>query len=405
MNKPKMKLDIRRIIRTLMDVDLYKLTMMQAVLHLFPATEATYQFKCRNIPGFALGALKREVDEQLDDLCTLRFLPEELAYLRSLPYMKPDFIEFLEGFYLRRGHVQTVVTEDGGLGIIAHGSMLYAMMYEIYVMAIVQELYMERMGFSKEIAMTRLVEKTDYLKTTLGKAENGRRHPFELFEFGTRRRASRDWQENVVAFLKMEIPEYLRGTSNLDLARRYGLVPIGTMAHEWMQAHQAMSCQLVDFQKMALDNWVREYRGNLGIALTDTITYDAFQGDFDLFFAKLYDGQRHDSGDAYVWGEKFIAGYQKMKIDPNTKRMVFSNGLDFESAVALYLRFGDDAMQGYGIGTSLTNDGNVKPLNLVMKMVRCNGKPVAKISDEPGKSMCDDASFLSYLKNVFDVKD
>jgi nicotinate phosphoribosyltransferase len=230
-----------------------------------------------------------------------------------------------------------------------------------------------------------------------------RKEPYVFFEFGTRRRASREWHEEVVATLTRDAPRFFKGTSNVDLARRYNLVPIGTMAHEYLQVHQALGYRLRDFQKMALENWVKEYRGDLGIALTDVITMDAFLRDFDLYFAKLFDGLRHDSGNPVEWGEKAIAHYRKLRLDPATKMLVFSDALDFPHSFELYRHFADRTKIGFGIGTNLTNDLGVEPLNMVMKLVECNGNPVAKISDEPGKTMCDDQTFLTYLRNVFEV--
>ena len=187
------------------------------------------------------------------------------------------------------------------------------------------------------------------------------------------------------------------------MARRHGLVPIGTMAHEYLQVHQALDYRLRDFQKMALENWVKEYRGDLGIALTDVITMDSFLGDFDLYFAKLFDGIRHDSGDPIKWGEKAIAHYQNLRLDPATKILTFSDGLDLPRSFDLYRHFADRTKVGFGIGTDLTHDLGVEPLSLVMKLVQCNGTPVAKISDAPEKTLCDDETFLAYLRQVFSL--
>ena len=208
----------------------------------------------------------------------------------------------------------------------------------------------------------------------------------------------------MVAALAQEVPEFFKGTSNVDLARRHGLVPIGTMAHEYLQAHQALGYRLRDFQKMALENWVKEYRGDLGIALTDTVGMDAFLADFDLYFAKLFDGLRHDSGDPMEWGEKVLAHYAKLRIDPNTKILTFSDGLDLPKTFDIYRAFASRTKVGFGIGTNLTNDLGVEPLNIVMKLVSCNGNPVAKISDAPGKTLCDDETFMAYLQQIFEVK-
>jgi nicotinate phosphoribosyltransferase len=207
-----------------------------------------------------------------------------------------------------------------------------------------------------------------------------------------------------VQTLRDRVPHYFRGTSNVLLARDLGLVPIGTMAHEYLQTYQATGVRLRDFQRAALEDWVQEYRGDLGTALTDVVGMNAFLADFDLYFAKLFDGLRHDSGDPVAWGEKALAHYAKLRIDAHTKRLVFSDGLDFPAAFALHRHFADRTQLGFGIGTNLTNDVGLAPLNIVMKLVECNGQPVAKLSDSPGKTLCEDETFLAYLRQVFDMR-
>jgi len=226
--------------------------------------------------------------------------------------------------------------------------------------------------------------------------------PFLVSDFGTRRRYSVAWQEQVIERL-MAVPEIFRGTSNVYFAKQFGITPIGTMAHEFLQAFQALDVRLRNFQKAALEAWVQEYRGDLGIALTDVVGMDAFLRDFDLYFAKLFDGLRHDSGDPYEWGEKAYAHYQQLKINPKTKMLNFSDGLTLQKAWALYLHFNDRFQLGFGIGTHLTNDMGQTPLNIVLKLVECNGQSVAKISDSPGKTMTDNDTFLAYLRQVFDI--
>jgi len=200
-----------------------------------------------------------------------------------------------------------------------------------------------------------------------------------------------------------QLPQVFKGTSNVLLARDLNLVHIGTMAHEYLQTYQSLGVRLRDFQKAALEDWVQEYRGDLGIALTDTVGMDAFLADFDLYFAKLFDGLRHDSGDPVAWGEKALAHYARLRIDAHTKRLVFSDGLDVDKALALYRHFGNRVQLGFGIGTQLTNDVGLTPLNIVMKITHANGQPVAKLSDSPGKTLCDDETFLAYLRQVFKV--
>lgn len=395
-----------QIIKSLLDTDLYKFPMQQVALHKFPTAIAEYEFKCRNAKNtrFPLAELKDQVDEQLDMLCELSFKPNELEFMSKRSYFKADYIDYLEMFKLRRKFIKTEALADGNLKIRSAGPMVNAMMFELYTIEIVEELYF-RTFWSNEIeaeGLRRLDAKCDWLMAQIQK-EGMLKHPFELFEFGARRRATGAWQSKVLDRLIEKLPGVLKGTSNVKLAMDKGLVPIGTQAHEYFQAHQALGSQLVDFQKAALENWVMEYRGDLGIALTDTVGMDAFLRDFDLYFAKLFDGLRHDSGDPIVWGRKALDKYKSLKIDSNNKRFVFSDSLNFQKAWAIYKEFGNEVMTGFGIGTDLTNDTGVEALNLVMKMVCCNGKPVAKLSDAPGKVMCEDQAFLDYLKYVFKV--
>ncbi|MGQ5522006.1 nicotinate phosphoribosyltransferase [Chitinimonas sp. PSY-7] len=394
------------VIQSLLDNDLYKFTMMQTILHQNPEAQAEYAFKCRNKPEIPLSGLRAEIEAQLDHLCSLRFSEDELAYLGGLRFIKSDFIDFLRLFQLQRRFIEVSVPEDKPeeLAIRVKGPMLHCMLFEIYVLAIVNEVYFRQFPSEPSWAEgeVRLAAKLDRLKAFASGPE--RRNPFVFFDFGTRRRYSRVWHEEVVATLAREAASLMRGTSNVLLAKRYGLTPIGTMAHEYLQAFQAFGSRLRDFQRNALEHWVHEYRGDLGIALTDVVGTDAFLRDFDLYFCKLFDGLRHDSGDPFVWGEKALAHYHKLRIDPASKMFVFSDGLDMEGAFALYHHFADRVRTGFGIGTSLSNDCGKEPLQIVMKLVRCNYQPVAKVSDSPGKGMCEDANFLNYLRDVFEIE-
>lgn len=225
---------------------------------------------------------------------------------------------------------------------------------------------------------------------------------FRLMDFGTRRRFSADVQQAIVERLKQE--PWFVGTSNYDLARRLSLTPMGTQAHEWFQAHQQISPDLATSQRAALAAWLAEYPDKLGIALTDCITMDAFLRDFGPEFATRYQGLRHDSGDPVEWGEKAIAHYEKLGIDPLSKTLVFSDNLDLNKALDLYRHFASRIQLGFGIGTRLTCDiPGVKPLNIVIKLVECNGKPVAKLSDSPGKTICHDKAFVRALREAFDL--
>lgn len=339
---------------------------------------------------------------RLDHLCALSFGADELRYLAGLRFIKSDFVDFLRIFRFQRDFI-TVARQGDDLEIVARGPQVHVMAFEIFVLAIVNELYFRR--FDADAARAegrrRLAGKIDKLRAF--EQEPPCRHPFEMFDFGLRRRFSLPWQREVVDRFRRELPQFFKGTSNVRLAMELGLVPIGTMAHEYLQSFQALGVRLRDSQKAALESWVQEYRGDLGIALTDVIGMDAFLADFDLYFAKLFDGLRHDSGDPVVWGEKALAHYEKLRIDPHTKRLVFSDGLDIATALMLYRLFADRTQLGFGIGTHLTNDMGLRTLHIVMKLTQVNGQPVAKLSDSPGKTMCDDETFLAYLRQVFGV--
>ena len=393
------------IIKSLLDTDLYKFTMLQVVLHKFPQTHSVYAFRCRNLEdtAYRLSTLLDEVNSELDALCELRFTADELQYLRGLRFIKSDFVDYLELFQLKRRFIKATLDAEGRLDIRIEGPMIQAMMFEIFVLAIVNELYFSHLDQQSawQVGEQRLNDKLLLLQDY--------RHqmaaydvPFLLSDFGTRRRYSIAWQEQVIERL-MTVPEIFRGTSNVYFAKQFGITPIGTMAHEFLQAFQALDVRLRNFQKAALEAWVQEYRGDLGIALTDVVGIDAFLRDFDLYFAKLFDGLRHDSGDPYAWGEKAYAHYQQLKINPKTKMLNFSDGLTLQKAWALYLHFNDRFQLGFGIGTHLTNDMGQTPLNIVLKLVECNGQSVAKISDSPGKTMTDNDTFLAYLRQVFDI--
>ena len=391
---------MKHVVRSLLETDLYKFTMWQALLHSHPDAMGEYEFLCRNQPDYPLAELKMEVERELDHLCELMFSEEEVAYLRGLRFIKSDFADFLTLFRFQRKFIQ-VSTSGPHLRIHAAGPLVHVMGFEIFVLYIVNELYFRR--FDQEAAIVearvRLNQKIAELRAF--EAEPKRATPFEFFDFGVRRRFSGEWHDEVVATLARELPQFFKGTSNVYLAKKYNLVPIGTMAHEYLQAYQGFGVRLVDFQKAALEDWVQEYRGDLGTALTDVVGMNAFLNDFDLYFAKLFDGLRHDSGDPVEWGEKALAHYARLRIDPRTKRLVFSDALTVPKALMLYRHFADRTMLGFGIGTKLTNDTPYPALNIVMKLTRCNGQPVAKLADTPGKSMCTDETFLAYLRQVF----
>jgi len=394
-----MRMD-RPVIASLLDTDLYKFTMWQAMLHRHPQTQAEYTFVCRNRPQQPLARLAEEVNAQLDALCALRFSDEELAYLGALRFIKSDFIDFLRLFQFQRRFI-TATAEGDELRIRASGPQVHVMFFEIFVLAIVNELHFRSADEQQalEAGRARLRSRIETLREF--ERRPARAHPLEIFDFGVRRRFSSAWHREVLTTLRDEVPAFFTGTSNVLLAKELQLVPIGTMAHEYLQTYQALGVRLRDFQRAALEDWVQEYRGDLGIALTDTVGMDAFLADFDLYFAKLFDGLRHDSGDPVAWGEKALAHYRRLRIDPGTKRLVFSDALTITKVLEIHDRFADQAQLGFGIGTHLTNDVGLEPLNIVMKLTSANGQPVAKLSDSPGKTLSSDETFLAYLRQVF----
>jgi nicotinate phosphoribosyltransferase len=389
--------DFDPVVLFLSDTDLYKLTMQQTVLHQFPhAREVEFAFRCRT-PNINLVKYIDEINRQLDWLCTLTYTQYELDFLSQLRYVKSDFIDFLNIFRLQRKYIEVVAENDQDINIVCKGPWVYTIPFEIYCLEIVNEVYFRQYKDESLYTegMKRVQEKISLVK-------NLNDSNFKYSDFGTRRRFNREWQEIVVNEFVRELPDNFTGTSNVFLAMKYNLVPIGTMAHEYLQAAQALGPRIRDSQKFALEVWVQEYRGDLGIALTDVVGLDAFLADFDLYFCKLFDGLRHDSGSPYEWTDKVLAHYKKMKIDSKTKSLVYSDGLDIPKAIDLYNTYKDQAKLFFGIGTNLTNDLGPKAINIVMKMISCNGSPVAKLSDSPGKTMCKDEKFLAYLKEVFD---
>ena len=396
------------IIHSLLDTDLYKFTMLQVVLHKFPQTHSVYHFRCRNLDQtvYPLAEILDDLNEQLDYLCQLSFKEDELQYLRGLRFIKSDFVDYLELFQLKRRFSKASIDAQGRLDIWVEGPMVQAMMFEIYVLSIVNELYFSRIRSPEVLAEgeRRLQEKVGLLKHYV-QQQHPHDPPFLVSDFGTRRRYSFSWQKHVVEEFHQAAPQIFRGTSNVLLAKELNITPIGTMAHEFLQAFQALDVRLRNFQKAALETWVQEYRGDLGIALTDVVGMDAFLEDFDLYFAKLFDGLRHDSGDPYVWGDKAYAHYRKLKIDSRNKMLTFSDGLNLTKAWDLHQYFKDRFQVSFGIGTNLTNDMGQQALNIVLKLVECNGQSVAKISDSPGKTMTDNDTFLAYLRQVFQIEE
>lgn len=410
------------IITSLLDTDLYKFTMMQVVLHQFPGAQVEYKFKCRNpaidpatgLSTRPLAPYLAEIRSEIRSLCSLHFQDEELDYLQSLRFIKSDFVDFLGLFQLNEKYIAVEALPSGEIGITIRGPWLHTILFEIPVLAIVNEVY-----FRNTQKLPNLIEGRRRLDAKIALLRGEGLADLKIADYGTRRRFSKAWHEEVLRVLAAKLglgqspghaqgtPGQLAGTSNVLFAMKLGMTPLGTMAHEYLQACQALGPRLRDSQIYAFESWAKEYRGDLGIALSDVYGMSAFLRDFDLLFCKLFDGARHDSGDPFVWGERMLAHYSNNRVDPRTKTLIFSDALTVPRTIELYQQFRGRCQLAFGIGTDLTNDiadaPEHVPLQIVIKMVRCNGQPVAKLSDTPSKSMCDDEKYLAYLRQVFDI--
>lgn len=385
------------MIDSLLDTDFYKFTMMQVVLHQFPGAVVEYRFKCRS-PEIDLRPYAAEIQTAVTALGQLRFEPDELDYLKQYSFFKADFIDFLRIFQLNPNYVH--ISTEGDFDLTIRGPWLHTILFEVPILAIISEIYSKHRASSTDLSrgVANLQQKINWV---LG--HTALLPYFRFSDFGTRRRFSHAWHGQVIGELKKAFPLQFSGTSNVYFARQYAIKPIGTMGHEYLQACQSLGPRLIHSQRFAFEKWAQEYRGELGIALSDVFGIKAFLQDFDLYFCKLFDGARQDSGDPFEWGELMIAHYRRMRVDPKTKTLVFSDALDFDLALALCERFKDETNPVFGIGTHLTHDLEHAPLQIVIKMVECNGQPVAKISDTPAKTMSGDDSYLAYLKQVFSI--
>ncbi|WP_427979692.1 nicotinate phosphoribosyltransferase [Agarivorans sp.] len=391
----------RPLIQGILDTDFYKLTMAQAYLHQAPNAEAEWEFKCRSEEDLSIYV--PELKAQVESFAEHTLSDQESQYLRqNFSFISDDYLQWLKQFRYQP-ELLSIEARNGQLVVSGKGPQLQVSPFEIPLMAALSEIrnrhrypqinpeHIEQATNSKIKSLERMGDKVDL-------------SGFRFADFGTRRRFSYAAQQQIIAQLQQQLPANFVGTSNPLLAKQFNLACIGTMAHEWFQTHQQLGYQLADSQRAALENWITEYRDDLGIALTDIIGIDAFCRDLNRQLASNYSGFRHDSGDPILWGEAIVARLEALQVDPSNKTLVFSDGLNFERAVAIYQHFHGRIGLSFGIGTWLMGDlGLNQPINMVMKMVRLNGHPVAKISDSPGKTMCRDRAFLKSLMKVFAV--
>ncbi len=393
---------MEQIITSLLEQDAYKFSMGQAIYHQFSDYKTTWTFKCRNKDVHFTKEMVEEIRNQIKAFCQLRFTEEELEYLENIVWIKGSYVDFLRLWQARFEDFTIDDNAECGLNIETKGTWLNTSMYEIPTLAIVNEVYF-RMQYNYDELFESFKER---LKEKVEKVKNGSLYLSIFSEFGLRRRLSAEAQDLAVKTLKetdLNVSKFL-GTSNVYLAKKYNVTPVGTMAHEWImctgQGNHKHNPAYSNWY--ALDAWVKEYGILNGTALTDTITTDCFLKDFQLTYATLFSGVRHDSGDPIEWGEKMIRHYESLGIDPKTKTLLFSDSLDFEKADKLFRHFNGKAKVGFGIGTYISNDTFVPALNIVMKTTRCNGQDVAKISDVKGKGMCKNPEYVEYLQRCID---
>lgn len=391
---------MEQIINSLLEIDAYKASMGQAIYHQFSGYTTTWTFKCRNKDVFFTPVMVEEIRKQIKAYCKLRFKPDELEYLRSIKWIRDDYIDFLRIWQPRYEDFIINTDAECGLNIEVKGTWLNTLMYEIPVLAIVNEVYFRYQPNYEELKesyIKRLNEKIDWLV-------KGKYYLSNFSEFGLRRRFSGEMQDLAVKKLSEAnlCASTFVGTSNLYLAKKYNVTPVGTMAHEFImcvgQGNHKHNPAYSNWYMM--NAWVKEYGILNGIALTDTITTDCFLKDFQLTYATLFSGVRHDSGDPIEWGDKMIEHYKSLGIDPTTKTLLFSDSLNFEKADKIFRHFSGKTKVAFGIGTYISNDTDMEPLNIVMKVTECNGLPVAKLSDCEGKNMCKDPEYVDYLKRT-----
>jgi nicotinate phosphoribosyltransferase len=397
------------IIKSLLDTDVYKFFMQQAVFHQYPNKKVKYQFICRN-KGVDFSPYLSEINQEIQSLSSLRFNKEEITYLSKIKknklIFKPDYLQWLRSFTVNPQDVRSFINPNGEFSIEVEGDWAHIIHWEIYCLSIVNEVYFRNTQPNADIeeGRRRLKEKIELVKEI-----NSNEVEFMFSEFGTRRRFTREWQEEVCLTLQKELSgKGFLGSSNVHLSMLMGMDPVGTQAHEWFQAHQVLGVKKGEdsyftSQENALYSWIKEYDTDLLLALSDIYGTDAFLSIFNQDLSEKFSGLRQDSGNPIEWVDKVINHYKKLGIDPKTKTVIFSDGLDFIKAkdILMYVRGKINCF--FGIGTCITNDFPFKALNIVMKMIECEGKPVVKISDESSKGI-GEKTVRDRIQEYFDLK-
>lgn len=396
------------IIENLTDIDAYKPNMGAVISKHYGDYTSKWALKVRNKDVHFTPEMVQEIREQVDWFCKLQFTEGEIIELEAAFTWLPRayIINNLRNWRPTRSDIKinefgAMPYNDCGLAIEASGTWLDTSLYEIAILAIVSEVW-----FAFKYKDQKYKLECEFQKRAVEKFKKIKDGSYDIgtfSEFGTRRRFSKAMQEWLIEYILSEsIPGFV-GTSNIWLARKYGVKPVGTQAHELFMGVQAKPGLEKSYTNAEiLRVWNETYKTKLGIALTDTIGTEVFLKDFDENYATLFSGVRHDSGDPFWWGELMIQHYKMLGIDPKTKTLLFSDSLNFERATKIRAAFKDRVNVAFGIGTFLTCDTCAEPLNIVFKMVECNDQPVAKLSNDSGKGMCRDNEYVEYLKRCID---
>jgi nicotinate phosphoribosyltransferase len=367
------------IINSIVDNDLYKITMQFAIIKTFPNSEVEYTFVNRGKTQFPDG-FDYELRKEIDSMRNLALTQEEKKFLQEKcgHYLDRPYLDFLEGYRYEPSEVG-VILKDGELNIKIRGFWYRTVLWEVPLMALISELYFKMTN--QEPA-----ERGNRQQNNVDKGIAFQVNNMILSEFGTRRRYSYQVQDEVVSDLKSCYGSntFLKGTSNVHFAMKYGLNPHGTHAHEWVSGIAAIK-GYSHANKHMMECWSNVYNGSLGIALTDTFGVNSFLRDFDIKFSKLFDGVRHDSGNPIEFADKIINHYNSLGINPNSKTIIFSDGLDLETCLEIYKHCKGKIGCSFGVGTNLTNDVGVKPLNMVIKLTKINSMNVIKLSESKNK--------------------
>ncbi len=384
------------MIHSILDTDLYKFTTSYAYTKLFPYAMGTFSFKDRDETVYN-DRFMEQLHDAVDQLAEVSLKEDELEYMtRHCRFLPRVYWEWLSSFRFRPDKVQIVLDEDRHLNIEITDYLYKATLYEVPLLSIVSEIRNRSLGH--EVDMDGTIARLAH------KAELSNEHQLLFSEFGTRRRFSFEVQDKVLGYLKQHA-RYCTGTSNCYFAMKHGMKPMGTHPHEWFMFHGAQF-GYKHANYLALENWVNVYDGDLGTALSDTFTSNAFLSNLSRKQAKLFDGVRCDSGNEFEFTDKLIARYQELGIDPTTKTIIFSNALDFEKALDIQAYCRGRIRCSFGIGTNLTNDTGYKPSNIVMKLTRCKmnanqeWRECVKLSDDLGKHIGSEAEVKACLYDL-----